>query len=183
MNQGSDQHPNVNYIGRTLVQSNLSYDNGGSGIHTCRANRVDIVNNTAYLNSASVHLEYGEIFTVYSSDVRIMNNILVAPIANVAAGEKPEPINAPGGKNSDIVFSHNLYFGGNIPPTMGEGDRVGDPLFVKASVDHTVADFHLRSGSPAIGKGVLTPLVPLLDLDAKPRRPKAPAEGAYETKE
>ena len=77
VNQGADPnqppplHPAPNYLGRTLVQSNLCYDNGGSGIHTVSANRVDIINNTAYLNSASVHLEYSEMFTYGSNDVRI----------------------------------------------------------------------------------------------------------------
>ena len=71
VNQGSDAHPTSKYTGRTLVQSNLSYDNGGSGIHTVTADRVDIINNTVYLNSASVHLEYGAIFTYGSDDVRI----------------------------------------------------------------------------------------------------------------
>lgn len=180
VNQGSDQHPKTNYIGRTLVQSNLSYDNGGSGIHTVRANRVDIINNTAYLNSASVHLEYSEIFTDYSDDVRIINNILVAPVANVAAGEKPEPVNQCGGKNTRIVFSHNLYFGGNIAPTLGVSDVVGDPRFLNPSKNDKVADFHLRSDSPAVGKGITVSFSPLLDLAGNPRRPGNPTEGAYE---
>jgi len=179
VNQGSDAHPASKYIGRTLVQSNLSYDNGGSGIHTVTADRVDIINNTAYLNSASVHLEYGEIFTYGSNDVRIMNNILVAPVADLAAGEKPEPVNKIGGKNTGVVFSHNLYFGGNIAPTLGEGDVIGDPRFVNPSRDHKAADFRLRLDSPAIGKGMTMPFSPFLDLDGKPRK-VAPTEGAYE---
>ena len=178
-NQQHDAHQPTNYIGRTLVQSNLCYDNGGSGIHTVTADHVDIINNTVYLNSASVHLEYGEIFTYGSKDIHITNNIMVAPVANLAAGEKPEPVNRCDGNNKDVVFSHNLYFGGNIAPTMGTGDAIGDAHFVKPSRDSTVADFHLRANSPAIGKGVRTPFVPFLDLDGKPRR-KAPTIGAYE---
>lgn len=178
VNQGSDQHPKLNYIGRTLVQSNLSYDNGGSGIHTVTANRVDIINNTAYLNSASVHLEYSEIFTYGSTDVHILNNILVAPVANVAAGEKPETVNQGGGKNTDVVFSHNLYFGGNIAPTLGDGDVVADPQFVLPSIDDKTANFHLKPGSPAVGRGVTTPFSPFLDLDGKPRG-STPSKGAY----
>ncbi len=180
VNHGSDAHPTSRYIGRTLVQSNLSYDNGGSGIHTVSADRVDIINNTAYLNSASVHLEYSQIFTYASKDVRIMNNILVAPVANLAAGEKPEPVNKCGGKNTDVVFSHNLYFGGNIAPTLGDGDVVGDPQFVHPSLNDKAADFHLQAGSPVLGKGVRMPFSPFLDLDGKPRHSVDLAEGAYE---
>ena len=179
VNQGSDAHPNDKYFGRTLVQSNLSYDNGGSGIHTTAADRVDIIGNTVYLNSASVHLEYGEIFTYGSHDVRIMNNILVAPVANTAAGEKPEPVNKCGGNNTGVVFSHNLYFGGNIAPTMGEGDVVGNPKFVKPSIDDSLANFRLLRGSPAIGTGVFVPFGPFLDLDGKPRS-QVPSEGAFD---
>ena len=179
VNQGSDAHPASKYTGRTLVQSNLSYDNGGSGIHTVSADRVDIVNNTAYLNSASVHLEYGEIFTYGSNDVHIINNILVAPVADLAAGEKPEPVNKIGGKNTGVVFSHNLYFGGNVPPDMGKGDVIGDPRFVKPSRDDKAADFHLRPNSPAAGRGMTMPFSPFLDLAGKPRK-APPTEGAYE---
>lgn len=180
VNQGSDAHPNQKYVGRTLVQSNLCYDNGGSGIHTVTADRVDIIGNTAYLNSASVHLEYSQIYSYGSNDVRIMNNIMVAPVANVAAGEKPEPVNRLGGKNTEVVFSHNVYFGGNIAPTLGEHDVVGDPQFVKPSRDTALADFHLRTGSPAIASGIFAPFAPFLDLDNKPRKRAAPTKGAYE---
>jgi hypothetical protein len=179
-----NQHTSTNlestYRGRTLVQNNLCFNNGGSGIHTVRANRVDIVNNTAYLNSASKGLDYSQIYTYGSEDVRILNNILVAPVADVSAGEKPEPVNRISGKNKDVVFAHNLYFGGNIAPTLGEGDAIGDPLFLKPTRDGKVADFRLQSGSPAYGKGKSFPFAPVLDLNGKPRRAESPTLGAYE---
>ncbi|MBC7807286.1 MAG: right-handed parallel beta-helix repeat-containing protein [Akkermansiaceae bacterium] len=50
------------YFGRTLVQSNLTFNNGGSGIHAFRSHRVDIINNTAYYNGASPELNWGQIF-------------------------------------------------------------------------------------------------------------------------
>ena len=170
VNQRTDDRPKGSYVGRTLVQSNLSFDNGGSGIHTVQANRVDIINNTTYLNSASKNLEYPQIFTYGSEDVRIMNNILVARVANVAAGEKPEPVNQISGPNKNVVFSHNLYYGGNIAPTLGEGDRIAAPRFLRATRDGKLADFHLRADSPAIGKGVRLPFLPFRDLDGKTRR-------------
>ncbi len=57
VNQKTSTRPEGSYKGRTLVQSNLCFDNGGSGIHAFNSNRVDIINNTAYLNSASKGLE------------------------------------------------------------------------------------------------------------------------------
>jgi len=179
VNQRTGDRPTGSFRGRTLVQGNLSFDNGGSGIHTVQANRVDIINNTTYLNSASKNLEYPQIFTYGSEDVRIMNNILVAPVANVAAGEKPEPVNLGSGNNKNVVFSHNIYYGGNIAPTMGAGDRIADPRFLKATRDVKLADFHLRTDSPAIGTGMRTPFTPFLDLDGKARR-KVPTIGVYE---
>ena len=173
-------HPASKYLGRTLVQSNLCYDNGGSGIHTVQADHVDVINNTVYLNSASMHLEYSEMFSYSSKDVHFINNILVAPVANVAAGEKPEPVNKLDGKNTNVTFSHNVYFGGNIAPTLGAGDMIADPLFIKPSIDDRVANFHLRPDSPAVGRGATVPFSPLLDLDGKRRRQGSPSKGAYE---
>jgi Right handed beta helix region len=137
------------YVGRTLVQNNLVFNNGGSGIHSVTTDHVDIQYNTAYMNSASPHLQYSQIYTYESDDVNIRNNILVAPTANIAAGEKPEPVNQLKGKNGKVVFSNNLYFGGNIAPTLGEGDRIGDPKFVKATLEAATADFRLSKDSPA----------------------------------
>ncbi len=154
------------------MQSNLCYDNGGSGIHTVSANHVDVINNTVYLNSASVHLEYSEMFTYGSSDVHFINNIMVAPVANIAAGEKPEPVNQGGGKNTNVTFSHNVYFGGNIAPTLGEGDVIADPQFVRPSIDDKTANFHLKPGSPAVGKGVMMPFLASAGFGGQdPRRP------------
>ena len=178
VNQKTTTRPTFSFRGRTLVQGNLCFDNGGSGIHTVRANRVDIINNTTYLNSASKSLEYSQIYAYDSEDVRIINNILVAPIADLSAGENPKPVNA-SRKSPTVLYTHNLYFGGNIPPTMGEGDVIADPLFVNPSRDSKAADFHLRPNSPAIGKGVTFPFAPFLDLDGKPRK-AAPAKGVYE---
>jgi len=46
-----DSHNIFSYAGRVLVQNNLIYNNGGSGIHTPRSHHVDIINNTAFRNS------------------------------------------------------------------------------------------------------------------------------------
>ena len=56
---------------------------------------------------------------------------------------------------------------------------VVDPLFINASIDDKVADFHLKPGSPAIGRGIAMPFVPFLDLDSN-QRAIQPSEGAYE---
>jgi hypothetical protein len=169
------------YVGRTLVQNNLVFNNGGSGIHAVDSHHVDIFYNTAYLNSASPHLEYSQIYTYGSADVRISHNIMVAPVANIAAGEKPEPVNQLKGDNVNVTYDHNLYFGGNIAPSLGDGDRIGDPLFINGSRDPNVADFRLRLTSPARGAGVPAALMPPLTNRAEELRSVTPTPnlGAY----
>jgi len=46
-----DSHLEFGYLGRTLIQNNLSSENGGSGIHVYNSEHVDIVNNTAIYNN------------------------------------------------------------------------------------------------------------------------------------
>ena len=65
---------NEAYRARTLVQNNVCYNNGGSGIHAFEANHVDIVNNTAYKN-ARVMTTYGNIYAADAEDVYILNNL------------------------------------------------------------------------------------------------------------
>lgn len=169
---------NKSHRGRTLVQNNLSFNNGGSGIHAYHSHRVDIVNNTAYYNGATPELRWGQIFAQESDDVRILNNILVS--------RPDQPINAIGSDGGDqhstkVVRANNLYFGGLPPILTGPHDKMADPQFVRESTNSAVADFHLRSDSPALGSGAQGELVPLRDLDGKPR-PKmaAPDTGAYQ---
>ncbi len=172
--------PDIRYIGRTLVQNNLVFNNGGSGIHCVGAAHVDIINNTAYFNSASPHLHYGQIYASWESDdVRIINNIMVARVADVEADEKPYPLNPATGNPTNIVYRNNLYFGGNTKPTLGKGDRVGDPRFVNPSIEGSSADFRLRPGSPAIGAGAVEPFGPYRDLAGQARE-TPPTIGAYE---
>jgi parallel beta-helix repeat protein len=130
------------YKGRTLVENNIVYKNGGSGIHTYKSKHVDIINNTAYLNDQSAELNGGQIFPNASDDIRIFNNILVAP-----ANKK---INSNYNNGSSIVYDYNLHFGGNAVALTGSHLVKGDPKFTDAANN----DFHLQQGSPAIDKGI-----------------------------
>ncbi len=162
VNNKTENKPNSHFLGRTLVQGNISFNNGGGGIHDVKADHVDIINNTTYMNSASPELQYAEIDANNANDVRVFNNIMVAPVANIAAGEKPEPVNE-NHRSTNLVYSHNLYAGGNIRPLMGEGDRILDPQFVRPSIDPASADFHLSAYSPARRSGIWTPFSPIID--------------------
>lgn len=176
VNQDSKAPEELRYNGRTLIANNLTYNNGGSGIHAFKSKRVDVINNTVYMNSASPELDWGQMFVQQSSDVRFINNIVVAP--------PDQPVNTNGAKygdqnSKDIYRAGNLYFGGGTAPIMGEGDVIGDPQFENPSIDAAVADFRLKADSPAIGTGVVEPILPATGLKGKMRGTK-PDKGAYQ---
>ncbi len=167
---------NERFNGRTLVCNNLTVGNGGSGIHAFKSRAVDIINNTAYFNGASPELKWGQIFVQQCDDVRILNNIAVAPPG--------QPINSvghgAGDQNStNIVRANNLWFGGDSKPLSGESDALADPQFVNASTDFSVANFQLKADSPALGAGKTTEVTPSLGLKGQPRGNK-PSIGAYQ---
>ncbi len=186
------QDPGIPYVGRTLLQNNLAYNNGGSGLHTFASNHVDFINNTAYHNVQSPELRWNQMFAgPRSSDIHFVNNIMWA--------QAGKPMNrTPGNAKNNIMFVHNIIFGdgnndtrtggglgGEVETTTAgnEGNIFANPGFVRASVDPKVADFRLKVGSPAIDAGVAQPVnaVPIVDIVGDPRPSgKAPDIGAYE---
>ncbi len=130
------------YTGRTLVENNIVFKNGGSGIHTYLSDHVDIVNNTAYLNNQSPEINGGQIFTNTSSDVKVLNNIFYA-----ISGKN---INSKWG-STNVTYNYNIYANCSASSikVKGPNDIVADPKFVNAAI----GDFRLQSTSPAINKG------------------------------
>jgi parallel beta-helix repeat protein len=137
------------YNGRTLVENNVCWFNGGSGIHAFESDHVDIINNTAYLNSQSIQINGGQIFPSYSSDVKIINNILVSDSAN--------KINTNFSVTA-ITYSNNLHY--NITPAQTVTAALTNstcivnqnPLFI-APIHSLTANFKLQAASPAINAG------------------------------
>lgn len=172
----SNRAADAGYTGRTLIQNNLSFNNGGSGIHSFKSRRIDIVNNTAYYNGATPELRWGQIFIQSTDDARILNNILVSrddqPVNVVGKGATDK-------NNSNFIRANNVYFGGNTPPIMGENDVIADPQFVNATIDAAQANFRLKSESPALKGAKVVPFMPYLDLAGKPRG-NQPTRGAYQ---
>ncbi|MDZ7604345.1 MAG: right-handed parallel beta-helix repeat-containing protein [Cyclobacteriaceae bacterium] len=124
-------HPDA-YLGRTLIQNNLVYGNGGGGIQNWGAHRLDIVNNTIYHNGIAPELKWGNLGFDYCKDFTVVNNIVVAlpdrPLDRWMVGRMDKD-------TSNIVRINNLYFGGAEPNVKGKGDIVADPLFVNPSLD------------------------------------------------
>ena len=182
---------NTGHLGRKLIQNNLVFGNGGSGIHAYSSEHVDIINNTAYLNSASPELQWNQIFAgAKVKDIRIINNIMWAP------PDKPMDFKLMN-KAVGVIYANNLYFGGRSGPggtggglgaEAGSGESAsesgnvrGDPKFVQPSLDYKTADFHLQPGSPAFKACRWEPFRPLTDLAGKPRPRQGLADlGAYQ---
>ncbi|MEM5016814.1 sugar-binding protein [Metabacillus indicus] len=137
----STQNPGEPYKGKTLIENNIAYENGGSGIHSYESTNVDIINNTAYHNNVTPELNWGQIFATSSANIRIYNNILVA--------KEGREINA-NYNNKNVEYDYNIYFGGNAPKIPGQHDVISDPLFAEPST----YNFRLQVNSPAVDTGL-----------------------------
>jgi parallel beta-helix repeat protein len=158
------------YRGGTLVENNLSYDNGGRGIHVYSSDKVVVRYNTVYQNARTSGI-CCDLTASEATNVRFHSNIVVS--------RNDRPTTEASFQTRDIRFANNLYFGGTGNPNPSTSDIVADPEFINANVDPAVANFRLQISSPAINAGKT--LSPKLDLSKNPR-PKgtAPDLGAYE---
>ncbi len=124
--------------GRTLVANNLSYLNGGSGIHVFNGDNVDLVNNTIFSNAMTPYLHgWSDFFSNSANNVTMYNNIVYAHTGTPAQISSSSSLN--------VFYDNNLFYnyssvnnlgkiikGGNgstgtIP---GENNIYGkDPLF------------------------------------------------------
>ncbi|BDI16431.1 hypothetical protein ANSO36C_22330 [Nostoc cf. commune SO-36] len=134
------------YSGKALIANNVTYNNGGSGIHAFKSKNADIVNNTAYKN-ARVLTNSGEIAVTYSENVRVYNNILYASDNQNANLIKYA---------TNVTFDHNLVYNSNIFQASDDlkaaelHNILGkDPQFVDAAKKN----FALKLGSGAIDTG------------------------------
>lgn len=159
------------YTGRTLVENNISFNNGGSGIHSYKADHVDIINNTVYGNGTMVG--YADLYAASATDVKIANNIIYSRTGG-ACNSAPTA-------GTLVIYDYNIYFKGTVA-IKGLHDRVADPMFVNGATDGALANFSLKTGSPAIDAGtkIIFSSKDILGLS----RPQAGAVdcGAYEFK-
>ncbi len=169
------------YNGKTLFLNNICFNNGGSGLHSVTATNVDFINNIAYKNgtrSQNAYGAYANIFFCCGSP----NNIV---INNIIYAETGKPCTSPvGTDNKNSYYANNVYFN-DAKVILGKNDVIADPKFANASIDASLADFHVLEGSPAVDKGValFTDPTDILAFDingiARPRGNAVDA-GAYE---
>ena len=137
------QGNNIRYHGRTLIADNVSFGNGGSGIHAYSSQHIDILNNTAYDNNLTPTIDEGQIFSDTGSDVNIVDNILVAPMG--------KSITSSNGNATTVSEDYNVLWnmaGRLFPPAVvGRHDLITNPMFTNAAG----GVFTLKPGSPAIG--------------------------------
>ncbi|MFZ1528278.1 MAG: right-handed parallel beta-helix repeat-containing protein [Ferruginibacter sp.] len=150
--------------GRILIENNIAFNNGLSGIHINEGDRIDIINNTLYNNS-----RYGDgnnlgISAASVNDVKIYNNIITTNLSWGGFSISTTPGSA------DLVVSNNLVNGGLDPDIdlIDVNTIVADPLFADTF------QFQLKSISPAINNALNT-VAPALDFysisrDADPDR-------------
>jgi parallel beta-helix repeat protein len=161
------------YIGKTLIENNVVYNNGGRGIHCFLSDNVLVINNICYQNCTTPEIEDGEITCIGTTgrdnqNCAAYNNILYAK-----GGEKVNSAN-------NIIFytlKNNIYFNsenGSLLSTIGKS---ADPMFV----DPAKGDFRLKSGSLAIDFGISSLYFPKKDIEGKDRpKGKEVDCGAYE---
>ncbi len=165
------EFPPGGYLGRTLVQNNLAFNNGGCGIQMWGSHRLDVANNTVYHNGTTPEMKWGQVGFDRCKDVRFINNIIVAQPDRPLDTWLPTRADR---NNANIVRQNNLYWGGAKSPVAGENDLVADPQFVNPTTDPVTADFRLKPNSPALKAGRQMSFAPLVDL-AGARRPSAGA--------
>ena len=153
----------INGSGRILVENNLCFWNGFSGVHSNDGHRIDFINNTCYMNSYSNTVTYANttqkgnnigVSAQGGNDIKMINNISVVDTdwGGFALSS---------GDTSNLVVIDNLIFGVNGTvnqdadiTSIAVNTSVGDPLFVNAPIpyqnENSSFDFNLLINSPAI---------------------------------
>lgn len=170
------EHATPDYLGRTLVQNNVVFNNGAGGIQMWGNHRMDVVNNTVCLNGTVIG--WGEVGLERCQDVRLVNNIIFArPDRTLDQWFAKQADRG----TTNIVRMNNLYFGGILPPVNGAGMLIADPQFVNFPADVSTADFNLKPGSPAMDSGLADSFMPSSDFQGGPRPlNRDPDRGAFQ---
>ena len=151
------------YVGRTLIENNVVYLNGGKGINIYKSDHVDVINNTTYQNSQTESLNLkGEIILGEADDINIFNNIVYPQI-------NKNSISMWGGSSSSINVDYNLIYNTLKNPFPSAHNIIGlDPLFATVNAKAKQYNFRLKLGSPAIDSGYKR-FAPKVDRDGVAR--------------
>jgi hypothetical protein len=157
-----------------VIYDNVVYAVQYAGVrfNTTNLNGAKIYNNTFYATNASGNNAYGALtndWNLPSGSLDVQNNIFW-PTANI-----PYTLGSVGLSPFPGTASNNVFYGGN-GTAPGNSVISSNPVFVNAGGN----DFHLGSGSPAIGTGSTTPAaVVTTDYDLNARSSSSMDVGAY----
>ena len=164
------------YKSRTLIENNICWFNGGTGIHAFQSDHIDIINNTAYCNSRARDFNPGQILSGVSSDIKIVNNILVADSSSVINSNY---------QNTNLTYENNLHYNITYPTraiinvTSASCINGKNPAFIKP-INSLNANFGLQNGSPCINRAH-TRIYSTTDFNGVKRRTTSAAcIGAFE---
>lgn len=134
---------------------------------------VEITNNTIVGNQSGVVLSEGVVDPGLTS---IKNNIIVGNHQGFDIGDYGLPPD--GVIENNLVYGNTFSYSGISDQTGINGNISADPIFL----DPANNDYHLYSGSPAIGAGNASSIyLPATDLDGNPRDINGKLDmGAYE---
>jgi hypothetical protein len=166
------------YTGRTLIENNVTYNNGGKGINIFASDNIDVIHNVSYKNGQHPEIP-GEIALGDTSNVRMLNNIIYA------ANNEPVFFAY---QTQNILIDNNIIY--KDVPLDSQFDKTFmatnsiegvDPLLAYPQALDATADFMLLNGSPGIDAAVTTELLNHVDFNGNVRPQGAAADiGAYE---
>lgn len=151
------QNSGANYTGPGLVMGNITYHNGGKGIHVFLSNGVTVANNTSYNNNWDTHNTgtwRSEISVQGSGTTTVVNNIAWAvPGSGVLANNTPytgqQAISATNSWSKNIAFGAGNNFAAPDTYPVPANKVNTNPLLIDAPSNN----FALQGASPAIGFG------------------------------
>ncbi len=110
---------NVNYPYQTLVANNVSYNNGGKGVHVFRSDYVTVANNTAYNNNLDPFnngIGRGEIDSYSGQNNVIINNIAYPVPATSASDSRCDGVDYTNAAPYTCPLMTNVAFDGASTP-------------------------------------------------------------------
>ena len=145
--------------GNTLIFSNLSYNNGGSGIRIFATDSVTVTNNTVWGNNQDKNQfasNHGEIYVTTATNISVYNNIAVVNLPKANGTTYALLDHDTDGDQYDynciVGDEGTLTLKGWTLPSWGYSIAM-DPEFVNATTDPASANFSLKAGSPALHSG------------------------------